>query len=306
VRVGTAIGRSGAVSDNRGDGRDSGGLDGNGRDGEDAHRGTLWSIHGRAMRKSIEVSGEVAGSLERTFASLRVARKSDWSLFIFHAPSSSSLVDPLVDVRLIPGEVRGAVVAARRKVSAVMLAGRLLLQRRRVDGGIHRRRQTWMSARRVGRSSVRWELSLYNGSTQSDMFPGEVVADHIEQSVESNTRLRAELQTPDKEHVRHRIRVDYLPGGGDGVMMLVGTRARLAMVELEWRLSAYSLERGQAAFVSRPGVGPFELFSGLYGRGTDLSLRLRAQLGAGLRVSGYYGRPHLKPPRAYLGLEYVR
>jgi hypothetical protein len=269
-------------------------------------RRILWSIHGRTVGKYVEVSGEVAGSLHRTVASLRLGRKRDWSFLAFHAPLSSSVVDPLIDVKLPPGAVRGAMATARCRIPFIVVTGKLLLQHRRVNGGIQRRRQIWMSLRRAGHSDLRWEMALYNGIAHNDVYPREVLGDHMVHDTVVDSRVRAEVRSAKNEAVMHRLRVDYLPGGGDGVVIMVGSRATVWRCEFEWRLSAYSLAQGQAAFVSRPGVGPFEVFSGLYGQGSDLALRLRAQLRTGVRLTGYYGRPHLKGARAYLGLEYVR
>ena len=99
--------------------------------------------------------------------------------------------------------------------------------------------------------------------------------------------------------------VEYFPGRfrrTDGALLTVSSAATSGRAELAWRISAYDIPVGRVGFISRPGIGTFEFFSSVYGRGSDVSARARLAVSKVIRLEIYVGAPWGKHPRTYLGL----
>jgi len=98
--------------------------------------------------------------------------------------------------------------------------------------------------------------------------------------------------------------LEYFPvkGRADGALLTLATTARSGRLELSGRMSAYHIPKGRVGFISRPGVGTFEFFSSVYGRGSDLSIRARAEVSRAIRLEVYFGTPWGKEARAYAAL----
>ena len=104
----------------------------------------------------------------------------------------------------------------------------------------------------------------------------------------------------------HDLRLDVLPGGAQtrsGTLVSLGTRVAAGRLRVDWRVSTYSIPPGRQSSIARPGLGSFELFSAVYGTGTDVSVRFRWRLLAPLTISGYYGERSSGTRRAYIGAE---
>jgi hypothetical protein len=104
-------------------------------------------------------------------------------------------------------------------------------------------------------------------------------------------------------------RIEHMPRigrVGPGTLLSLVMEVATRRVEARVQLSAHALSPGRRAFVSRPGVGPFESLAPLYGDGSDLSVRLRVAAWEGARFVVFYGSPWLEAARVYLGVEYHR
>lgn len=271
--------------------------------GSSIERGTptVGSVHALQRVGDVVVSAEMVGTGGAIFGSARLSADALGAVSIFNAPWLTSTVEPLSDLAPPRGVLRGAVVEWRALTRA-RVAGRILLTSRALAGEHRWRRQIWLSSRRRRRGTWSIEASMYHSSLITETPPREEAAWQTVREQEGRTRFRLAFDVHDK-HGRHRLRLDYLPGGGDSMLAGVGSRMVLGMLEVEWRFAAYALRRGQQGFIARPGPGPFELFGSVYGRGSDVAVRLRARLFHGLRVFAYYGGPYLKSPRVYVGAE---
>ena len=90
----------------------------------------------------------------------------------------------------------------------------------------------------------------------------------------------------------------------DGLSIVVTARADLGRLQATGQVAAYSLGKSQGLFISRPGIGNFEMFSSVYGRGSDIALRLCFKLTRALSLLVYHGEPWLKEQRTYLGIQF--
>jgi hypothetical protein len=110
-------------------------------------------------------------------------------------------------------------------------------------------------------------------------------------------------------NLSHRLRVELRfaePGGRAGMVISSGGRFSSQWGEIMYRFTNYRLDASMCGVVSRPGVGPFEHMSFVYGCGSDVSLRMRLWLCSWFEILAYCGRPWEKPARVYFGLAYPR
>jgi hypothetical protein len=197
---------------------------------------------------------------------------------------------------------------------------------------------------RAGRAKI--ELSLYDGSTSGSakfsryrrgtIYVGErlrrihshawgISASLIERrkqsfaSDELETEPRSDKWVEERlglqwdfaagMNLSHRLRAELRfaePGGGTGVVISSGGRFSSPWGEIVYRFTNYRLVATMCGFVSRPGVGPFEHMSFVYGGGSDVSLRVKLWICSWFEILAYYGRPWEKPGRMYIGLAYPR
>jgi hypothetical protein len=153
---------------------------------------------------------------------------------------------------------------------------------------------------------IAWEGSLWLLEDTRVRLPNNVLVEASPVQVEREVRLRGKVITELGAHMVHTFVLDYRPGirwDSAGLGVSVATRATLGRLQARWQVTAYSLRPGQSRFVTRPGIGTFEWFSTVYGRGSDVAMRVRWRLRDDLFVLGYYGEPWLKEPRAYVGMQ---
>ncbi len=263
-------------------------------------------IHGRVAGGSGEV---VASSSGRVFYAFRIRGRSRsggwrWGFFWYRAPWVSS--DLLSDLRVAAKTHQGTRFDGALGVSpGVRLFGSVLSgQLWSCDKRISYRRFL-AGVRNRGHNPVSWEVSVYNRTQNETRFPtSPVVSGHVNKST-GDFRFRGKLRVETGTRLWCQMRLDYLPplsGIDKGTVLLLGVGLSSSRVDARLQAVGHSLPRGRAAYITRPGVGTFELFSGLYGEGSDLSVRLRWRVGWGTSLVFFHGSSGAGS-RAYLGVE---
>ncbi|MFQ5511025.1 MAG: hypothetical protein ACE5EO_04185 [Candidatus Krumholzibacteriia bacterium] len=264
------------------------------------------ALYGSVRRRVLAASGEVVrlanGDL---FAAVRVTRfrEGKWTLLVYRAPTFSSTVQPAVDFLPTESIRRGARLDARSRLGA----GTVLISVRVGNVGTPERSRRFRRAvvelaGKRGRllswkSGADWTMQRRLART-GDVFPLPSERRRL------SGRVRGALRLRDGSTV-HDLRVEYVPpvaGRGAGLVLAVAGSAELGRLSAAWRITAYSLPPGQLSFLTRPGAGPFEVFSTVAGKGSDVATRLRLRIAPGLRLFLYYGVPNLKEQRTYLGM----
>ncbi|UCG52412.1 MAG: hypothetical protein JSW58_02345 [Candidatus Latescibacterota bacterium] len=290
------------------------GLDG-ARYGSQRSRPAVVSIQTAFRARPIESSIEIARYMgSRLFVALRVVdrnrkRALRWRILCFRAPYFSSSVDPLLDLRPPDRTNQGArldVSLARSPVrtSFLLMTGQLRSPLERMP---YRRLMVTVSRR--SRHSVFWECSLYRVDEIRYRYPSDGLTKEADNSRNRETKFRATLGVDNEGRFSHRLRVDYLPGHrrpAGGVLLSLASRLVAGDLEMQWQLAAHSLVPGQRGYIARSGVGPFDCFSAVSGRGSDVSVRLRWRVWKGVTVTAYHRTTWSKTGRTYLGLDYRR
>lgn len=264
-----------------------------------AGRPRMLAVAGQLHGAGLSFTWECAVDRTRVFGAARIAAPRFGSAAFFHAPVLTSADEPLVHFLERPGAVRGVLVDWRR-IAGFRLAGRVLLTTRADADASRIRRQVWLSTH--GGRQLRWKLSLYHLSETDESLARAVPQVATTVSRHATTRLRLDIEFGDRSS-RHRMRADIVERG---VVVAAGSRLEAGRVTAEWRAAAYALPPGRPAWVTRPGPGPFERFSSVYGRGSDLGVRIRFRLFSHSLLEAYYGRPYLNAARFYVGASYRR
>ena len=269
---------------------------------------TVVSAYASYRGDGLEVSAESATwSRAHTCFALRLSQRHSprWSVRYYHAAKFSAGTNPAVDPTPNGDVLRGAVAAARVRYKGTSLRITASLGSRDSASERRRFRRATVSARRT-RGAARWEASVaLLGDTR--VGPPGVLGEAAQTTSDREIRFRGKVVLTAGPRLSHTVVVDYRPGQrwrADGLTIIVTARANLGRLEAKGQVAAYSLGKGQGVFISRPGVGRFEGFSSVYGRGSDVALRFRLRLKRGLSLIGYYGEPWLKEPRTYLGVQF--
>ncbi|MCK5406342.1 MAG: hypothetical protein KAJ37_02755, partial [Candidatus Krumholzibacteria bacterium] len=201
--------------------------------------------------------------------------------------------------------LRGAVADARARYKGTSFRITASLGSRDSATERRRRRRATVSARR-NRGAARWEATVaLLGDTR--VGPPGLLGEVAQTASNREIRFRGKVTLAAGPRLSHTVVVDYRPRQrwrADGLTIIVTARADLGRLRASGQVAAYSLAKGQGVFISRPGVGSFEGFSSIYGRGSDVALRFRLRLKEGLSLVGYYGEPWLKEHRTYLGVRF--
>jgi hypothetical protein len=102
-----------------------------------------------------------------------------------------------------------------------------------------------------------------------------------------------------------RVRLDYMPrfkGLNGGTLLQLGMTFRSERLDARLQIAAHSMSPGRSAFIARPGAGSFELFSAVYGKGSDIAIRVQWWMTRRLAVFAYHGSAPARADRVYLGL----
>lgn len=263
------------------------------------------SVHGSFRSEMFQGSGEVAVWLPRQpYVAVRFSHPGSWAARYIRAPgfspATSAPVDPALNGTVEEGVAWDAGTRLFRTTwRTALYAGtnRSPRERRRV-----RRVTLGVSGRHQG---FAWEGSMAaidDVRTRAPDDPTWVV----ESRRTPEMRIRARVQGPSHAVLTHTITLDYRPRRrwhSEGLGLVVATEASFGRLETTWQLAAYSMGPGQRRLLTRPGVGSLEWASWVYGKGSDVSLRVRLRVAEKLFLMGYYGEPWLKPHRVYIGAE---
>jgi hypothetical protein len=269
---------------------------------------TLASLYAWHRGGMFHASGEFVRWLPgRSYFALTVGQRGSlqWSIRYFHAPAFSSSANPAVDPTPTGALIHGALVDVRQRYTAARIRTVMSIGIHRSASGRRRFRRAAILATGKERG-IAWEGSLWLLEDTRVRLPNNVLVEASPVQVEREVRLRGKVITELGAHMVHTFVLDYRPGirwDSAGLGVSVATRATLGRLQARWQVTAYSLRPGQSRFVTRPGIGTFEWFSTVYGRGSDVAMRVRWRLRDDLFVLGYYGEPWLKEPRAYVGMQ---
>ncbi len=262
--------------------------------------------HAEGFTGSAEVA-QLGGELFFAGRLMSQERESRWSFFVFRAPYEM----PQGGLGTEPAArsdqgmtVRFSSRVARVKASASFSAGQV---RSPSAQNAYRRLTARVENTRSG--PVRWELCAYGKTHRGGDFPTHAVVRDIPVESGQDLTLRAAVWVRGADAVRTAVRIDYLPrtnGAGQGVLVALSTEFATGRADARLSLSGHSLAAGRPAFVSRPGLGPCEWFGSVYGRGSDLAVRLRVRLTHTVRVLAFYGSSWRGAERLYVGAEYHR
>jgi hypothetical protein len=225
-------------------------------------------------------------------------------VLVYRAPWMSS--DFASDIRDVAKEHQGTRIEGAAKISsraalfASALVGRLWSHEKRVE--YHR---ILAGVRNRGRADVAWEVSVYGTRRVETGYPAEAVSMGNASERTGDFRFRGKIGVDSGGALQCRARIDYLApvaGKPGGTILLLGIGFKSARFDARVQAVGHSLPPGRAAYITRPGIGSFELFSGLYGTGSDLAVRLRCVLGYGVSAVLFNGSS-TAGTRAYLGIE---
>jgi hypothetical protein len=197
---------------------------------------------------------------------------------------------------------------AIRVASRISAFGTAIVGRKRSDDERIAYRRVKAGIRSRGRGAVSWEASFSGKFRDETGYATAPVTMRNARERESDLQFRGRFDARNGRGVRCRARLDYLfAGSGNpaGAALLLGIGLSSRRVDASVQAVGHSLPPGRAAYVTRPGVGSFELFSGLYGTGSDLSMRVRFALGGGVSIVVYNGS-NGSATRVYLSLEMRR
>ncbi|MCZ6767536.1 MAG: hypothetical protein O7D32_11470 [bacterium] len=269
-------------------------------------RSALVSLHGDWRDSDARVSFEcVRFGDGRLFGAVRAIRRSParWSLLLFRVPVFSSGSLPGWTGRPTMNERIGCLLEARRRVGWFTGNGSfetVVLRRAFSDRLTHR-----FHAACILRTRTHvWQLTARVRRDHETTWPAGVLPGDARVTNEWTARLRSVLRIRNGLW-SHLMLVEYFPGRfrrTDGVLLTLASTAMSGRVELSWRMSAYDIPAGRVGFISRPGIGTFEFFSSVYGRGSDVSVRARLAVSKAIRLEIYVGAPWQKHARAYAGL----
>jgi hypothetical protein len=252
-------------------------------------------------------SGEVARLGSEWYFAGRIrttARRARWSLLVFDAPFDVPPGGPGME----PPARRdhGAALSVSSRILGLKGSLRLFAGQRVSRSGRADYRRLIAEVDRGGPGPVRWSLRASAKTCRETDFPTNPVVREL--SVESSRELalRAALSIDDRRAVRTAARIDYLPPTdqmGSGTVVSVSVNAATARIDASMSATSHSLAPGRRAFVTRPGLGPYEWFGSLYGKGSDLSFRVGLRLSPDSRLIFFYASPWRGVERAYAGIE---
>jgi hypothetical protein len=269
---------------------------------------TVVSVHASHRGDGLELSAESAvWSRAHTYFAVRVSQRDSqrWSMRVYRAARFSADTNPATDPVPNGDVLHGAIADTGMHYRGV--AFRITASLGSRDSASERRkfRRATVSAKR-NRGTVRWEASIaVLGDTRTGS-PGDL-GETVQTTTDREIRFRGKAIVAPGPHLSHAVVVDYRPRRrwcADGLSIIVTARANLGRLQASGQVAAYSLGQGQGVFIARPGIGNFEGVSSIYGRGSDVALRLRLRLTRGLSLLGYYGEPWLKEHRTYLGVQF--
>jgi len=260
----------------------------------------------------VAASAELARTSDRMFFAIRfVSRERGtgrrWSALFFDAPNASPLGES--GLERVGRSDRGtrfdlACPAGPVGCEAWMAAGRTRSDSRQTA---YRRLSLQFSPRRP--RSVWWQAVVLYRRGCEEVYPSSPVEVDITGETTRELRVRAAVGIRNGPAVSSSVRADFLPtcgGAGHGVVLVLSTEIASGSVDARLQVAAHSLPTGRSATVWRPGVGPFEWFAPLYGKGSDVALRAGVRVGRAARFVFFYGSSWSGTARAYAGLEYRR
>lgn len=230
--------------------------------------------------------------------------KDRWSLFVYRAPYDvpSEGPGPGPPGKTEQGMTLGA--STRRagcRASAWLTAARTASEEER---GVARR--LILQVEGGGRGPVAWQARAYGRDRcEEDLSSSPVVREVVRRPARDLT-LRGVVSIRGAGSVRVVARIDHTPacdGAGAGTVVALTSVIQSARAEARIALAGHALGAGRRGWISRPGVGAFEWFGTLWGRGSDLSMRLRVHLTSTSGVVLFYGSSWRGDTRWYAGAE---
>jgi hypothetical protein len=160
-----------------------------------------------------------------------------------------------------------------------------------------------------GRSGgvCRWNLESMLQETHEIEYPSARWASEASPATIRSARLRSTISLADRwyQHtVRTTLTFDRLTARPRDASAAVEMRLMRPPFTVALKFQSYVLEPGDPIMLFRPGVGAFEHWSLVYGRGSDLCVRVAAALGSGITLSGYAGKPWRKSERIYAAIRW--
>ncbi|UCH83383.1 MAG: hypothetical protein JSW50_13130 [Candidatus Latescibacterota bacterium] len=230
-----------------------------------------------------------------------------WKMLVFRSPYLSSTTDPMTRFGAPDKTNHGVRLDATvgrpaRRLTMSVIAGRVISP---LDRKPYRRFLLGVSGHL--KPTAVWQCSLYRIDERCQVYPGRGVWRTVSGTATSETRCRISLRVTPHRAVSHSLRLEYATGrrrGSDGVLASLGSRITVMGLALAWQVSAYSITPGGRGYVTRPGVGSYESFALVYGKGSDVSVRLRCQLAGGLNLLLYHGAVWTGQKRTYAGLDW--
>jgi hypothetical protein len=271
---------------------------------------TRWravSGHGSVRGDGFDGSVELArNGAEWFFAgrAVRAGRKDRWSLFVFKAPHDVPPAGPQAGapVKIEHGVTAGA---SRRvggvKTSAWFCGGRVA---GRKECDTYRRVIVQVESGATG--EVEWMLRVCGRERCDETFPTSEVVREAARELRRDLTIRGAVSVRSGQGVRAVARVDHTPrsdGIEAGTVVAVATDVCASRVDARLTLTGYSLGTGRRGWASRPGIGAFEWFRTLSGRGSDLSVRLRLRVTTTCGFVVFYGSSWRGDRRWYAGAE---
>ena len=257
-----------------------------------------------ARKHDVDVAVEAAVVPGRPwFAAVRMApAEAGLVVRLFRMPEQAAAaheVSPASD-----RVMTGASVAARFSVAALRIEGALSAADRASPQQRRKTHVARLGVRRLARIvSWRCEVMLVDDLTLS--APAGALLEQVSRSAYRRLTLRAEVRTRATGALQHFVRVarSDQTDGSSGVVLSGGSAVHVERLSLDWRVSAYVLDRGLRGYVSRPGVAGFEFVSAVFGHGGDAAARLRLQVQRRLRFSVLVASGGSRGARAYLAVE---
>lgn len=173
----------------------------------------------------------------------------------------------------------------------------------------YRRGNAYLGERRRRSHPHAWGASVTYIERCKKTFASDELEPEAKRSAWREGRLGLQWDLAAGSFLSHRLRAELRvlePAGAESVMISSGGRLHFRWGEVAYRFTNYMLAPSVCGYVSRPGVGPFEHLSFVYGCGSDISLRAKLWICSWFEILAYYGRPWQKQGRLYVGLQYPR
>ncbi|MFH1755611.1 MAG: hypothetical protein ABIA59_07885, partial [Candidatus Latescibacterota bacterium] len=230
---------------------------------------------------------------------------------LFRQPAADGFGGSVNGLSHIDKILQGGVLHYKKRLGAAKIDGSLYEGTVRKSSQSTRYRRCTIYVSTAGRRAPQhtWGVTASLLHRRSLAFGSQMLDSQADNSTWTEERLGLRWEFAGGMNLSHRAHMELrLTGEGRlaGMTASSGGGFSCRWGEIAYRLTNYSLRTPACGYVSRPGIGPFEHMSFVYGKGSDVSLRLKLWFCSWFEILVYYGQPWQKEERLYVGIKYPR